>query len=184
MKGRVQMPDGENQEVRQMRRKFLLACAVLGAIGLVFAAPAEADQWRTYQNDRYGTTIDYPDQFKPEPPPGADDGRTFTSADGAQFSVYASYNAENFNLTAYQDSTLKNLDPGHAVTYKASGNNWFVISGTKGGNIFYERHLLSHGGQMTEGFSMTYPAVAKQTYDPIVARMAKSFRPGKGFQSP
>jgi hypothetical protein len=178
------MPDGENQEVRLMRRKFLLACAVLGAIGLVFAAPAEADQWRTYQNDRYGTTIDYPDQFKPEPPPGVDDGRTFISADGAQFSVYASYNAENFNLTAYQDFTLKNLDPGQAVTYKASGNNWFVISGTKGNDIFYERHLLSHSGQMTEGFSMAYPAAAKQIYDPIVARMAKSFRPGKGFQSP
>lgn len=167
-----------------MRRKCLLACAVLGAIGLLFVAPAKADQWLTYQNDRYGTTIDYPAQFKAEPPPGADDGRTFTSADGAKFSVYASYNAENFNLAEFQDFTLKNLDVGQAVAYKASGNNWFVISGTKGDSIFYERHLLSHGGQMTEGFSMSYPAAAKQTYDPVVARMAKSFRPGKGFQSP
>jgi hypothetical protein len=146
--------------------------------------PAKADQWLTYQNDRYGTTIDYPDQFKAEPPPGADDGGTFTSADGAKFSVYASYNAENFNLAAFQDFALKNLDPSQAVTYKASGNNWFVISGTKGDSVFYERQLLSHGGQMTEGFAMTYPATAKHTYDPIVARMAQSFRSGKGFQSP
>ena len=37
---------------------------------------------------------------------------------------------------------------------------------------------------MNEDFVMSYPASAKQTYDPIVARMAKSFRPGTGFQSP
>jgi hypothetical protein len=96
-----------------MRRKFLLACATLGTVlGAIGMSPAEASRWLTYQNDRYGTTIDYPNQFEAEPPPGAADGR------------------------------------------------------------------------MTEGFSMTYPAAAKQTYDPIVARMTKSFRSGKGFQSP
>jgi hypothetical protein len=127
---------------------------------------------------------DYPDRFKAGPPPDSDDGRKFTSADGAQFSVYASYDALDFNLAKFQDFILKNLDPGEVVTYKSHGDDWFVVSGTNGGNIFYERHLLSHGGQMTEGFSMSYPAAAKQSYDPVVARMAKSFRPGKGFQSP
>jgi hypothetical protein len=168
-----------------MRRKILLACAVFGFVGLsVVAAPAKADKWLTYQNDRYGTTIDYPDQFKSEPPPDADDGRKFKDAQGAEFAVYASYNALDFNLAKYQDFILKNLNPGQAVTYRAHGENWFVISGTKGDSIFYERHLLSHGGQMTEAFSITYPAAAKLSYDQLVARMAKSLRPGKGFQSP
>ena len=151
---------------------------------MALAIGAHADSWLTYHNDRYGTTIDYPDQFKAEPPPGSDDGRTFKSADGAEFSVYASYNAMDFDLAKFQDSTLKNLDPGEVVTYKAHGDDWFVLSGTKGADIFYERHLLSHGGQMTEGFSISYPAAAKQSYDAVVARMAKSFRPGKGFQTP
>jgi hypothetical protein len=31
---------------------------------------------------------------------------------------------------------------------------------------------------------MSYPAGLKQTYDPIVARMAKSFHSGTGFQTP
>src|SRR5262249_5884573 len=71
------------------------------------------------------------------------------------------------------------------VTYRAHGDDWFVISGTQQSDrIFYERHLLSHDGAMTEGLVMTYPAALKQKYDPIVARMAKSFRPGKGFQTP
>ena len=31
---------------------------------------------------------------------------------------------------------------------------------------------------------MSYPAALKEIYDPIVARMAKSFRSGSGFQAP
>lgn len=43
--------------------------------------------------------------------------------------------------------------------------------------------MLSHGRQMQEDFVMFYPAALKQIYDPLVARIAKSFGPGKGFQS-
>jgi hypothetical protein len=42
--------------------------------------------------------------------------------------------------------------------------------------VFYERYLLSHGGEMTEGFVMSYPIRVKQKYNAVVARMAKSFR--------
>ena len=170
-----------------MRARALLLAVVATALtaGLaLFDCSARAGDWRTYQNDRYGTTIDYPSTFKPQPPPDNDDGRVFKGADGADFRVFASYNALDFDLAQYRDFTVKHLDAGAVVTYQADGNDWFVISGTKGDKVFYERHLLSHGEQMTEGFVITYPASLKQTYDPIVARMAKSFRPGKGFQTP
>jgi hypothetical protein len=165
-----------------------IACLVTAVLCFVAAAPAVAQtfgapHWRTYQNDRYGTTIDYPDFFKPEPPPDNNDGRRLKSADGAEFSVFASYNALDFDLAGFQQFTLKNLDPGEVVTYQAHGDDWFVVSGTKGEGIFYERHLLSHGKQMTEGFVMSYPAGRKEIYDPIVARMAKSFHSGTGFQT-
>ena len=79
---------------------------------------------------------------------------------------------------------MKNMEAGEVITYQAQGKDWFVISGTKGADgIFYERHLLSHGKELTEGFVMSYPARLKQKYDPIVARMSKSFRPGTGFQT-
>src|SRR5215469_4598479 len=105
------MFDQGNREVRLARRKLLLAGVLFGLLGpLVLAQPARAEQWLTYHNDRYGTTIDYPDQFKPEPPPDADDGRRFKDAQGVEFAVYASYNALDFDLAKYQDSVLKNLD--------------------------------------------------------------------------
>jgi hypothetical protein len=169
-----------------------IAWLVTAVLCFAAAAPAAAQtsgapNWLIYQNDRYGTTIDYPGIFKAEPPPDNDDGRRFKSADGAEFAVFASYGALDFDLAGYQKFILENLDPGKTVTYQAHGEDWFVISGTKGDDIFYERYMLSHGKEMAEGFVegfvMSYPAALKQTYDPIVARMAKSFRSGPGFQT-
>jgi len=165
-----------------MRLKLSFVLVALAAILAV--APAGADNWLTYHNDRYGTTIDYPDIFKAQPPPDSDDGLEFRSADGADFTVSAAYNALDFNIAKYHDFIVKNLAPGAVVSYEAHGDNWFVVSGTKGANVFYERYLLTHGVQMTEGFAISYPTPLKPTYDPIVARMAKSFRPGTGFQTP
>jgi len=70
------------------------------------------------------------------------------------------------------------------VTYQAHRDNWFVISGTDGDDLFYERHLLSHRGEIVNSFVISYPAKLKQTYDPIVTRMAQSLRAGSGFQTP
>jgi hypothetical protein len=113
---------------------------------------ADADNWLTYHNDRYGTTIDYPDMFKTQRPPDSDDGRDFKTADGADFLVAASYNALDFDLPKFRDFIVKGLSPDQVVTYQASGDNWFVLSGTKGADIFYERYALSHKRQMTEEF--------------------------------
>jgi hypothetical protein len=139
--------------------------------------------WRLYQNDRYGTTIDYPDFFRVEPRPDADDGRTFKSADGGKFLVYGSF-ALDSDLAELLDDALKNLKAGATVTYQAHRDNWFVISGTDGEDLFYERHLLSHRGEIVNSFVISYPAKLKQTYDPIVTRMAQSLRAGSGFQTP
>ena len=53
----------------------------------------------------------------------------FTSPDGASFSVFASYNALDFDLAGYQDFIVKNLKPGKVITYRAHGRDWFVHFG-------------------------------------------------------
>ncbi|MGB7101459.1 MAG: hypothetical protein WBD95_22160 [Xanthobacteraceae bacterium] len=167
------------------RNSLLLRAIFLGAILISGTGAAFAETWRTYQNDRYGTTIEYPDNFQPGNPPDANDGLAFTSPDSASFSVFASYNALDFDLAGYQDFIVKNLKPGKVIAYRVHGRDWFVISGTAGADsVFYERYLLSHGGEMTEGFVTSYPSRLKQKYDPVVARMAKSFRSGSGYQTP
>ena len=166
-----------------MNKPATLVRTLVGLGVAVLCGAARAETWSTYQNDRYGTTIDYPDSFKPEPPPDADDGQAFKSADGARFSVSASYGGIDSDLATYRDFVTKHRAADQTVTYQTSGKNWFVLSGSQGSRIFYERHMLSHGGEMTEDFVISYPAAAKTAYDPIVARMAKSFRSGTGFQT-
>jgi hypothetical protein len=163
-------------------RRYLCALALAAAIAGPPAVNAAA-AWRTYTNDRYGTTIDYPNSFKPQPPPDDDDGRAFKSSDGASFRVSASYGGLDSDLATYREFILNNEPKSAVVTYQAQGADWFVVSGINGDDIFYERHLLSHGGEMTEDFVISYPAALKQAYDPLVARMAKSFRSGSGFQT-
>jgi len=111
------------------RARFALAALSLtilmvAAVTQVPAPPAAlADDWRTYQNDRYGTTIDYPSVFRPGTPPGNDDGLAFASADGAEFSVFTSYNALDFDLAGFQDFVAKNLGADAVITYRAHGDD-------------------------------------------------------------
>ncbi len=58
----------------------------------------------------------------------------------------------DLDLAGYRSSVLKDLDKAAVVTYQASGKTWFVISGTKGDEIFYQRHMLTHGAHLTEVF--------------------------------
>ncbi len=55
------------------------------------------------------------------PPPDADDGRRFKSADGAEFAVSALYNTLNFTVATYRDFIIKNLPDGSSITYQTSG---------------------------------------------------------------
>jgi hypothetical protein len=164
-------------------RLFASICLAIAAVFYV-VCPVGADDWRTYHNERYGTTIEYPDYFRAGTPPANSDGLEFKCNDGADFSVFASYNALDFNLAGLKAFITENLKAGEVITYQAQGDNWFVISGRSDDGVFYERHLLSHGGQMTEGLVMSYPSRLKQKYDPVVARMSKSLRSGTGFQTP
>ncbi len=155
-------------------------CLSLAATGSLIAVPAAAESWRTYRNARFGTTIEYPDRFRSGRPPDNGGGLAFTSRDGAKFSVWGSHNVLEHDLKGLE----KDLDEGRAsaekVTYRSRGENWIVVSGARKNAIFYERHLISHGGTIINGFEMVYPARLQRAYDPIVTRMSRSFAASRG----
>ena len=153
---------------------------IVAGAGSLMAVPALAQSWKTYRNARFGTTIEYPDQFRGGRPPENGGGLAFSSSDGAKFVVYGSHNALEHDLAGLETDTLEGRDAGERITYQDRGANWFVISGTRGNDEFYERYLLSHGGKIVNGFVMTYPARLRTAYDPIVTRMSRSFRAGRG----
>jgi hypothetical protein len=159
------------------RRTF---CLLAGAAGVCAAVPALAQNWRTYRNPRFGTTIDYPTSFRPGRPPDNGGGLGFTAGDAASFSVWGSHNSLDHDLAGLEAFIREELPPGNRVTYDARGANWFVIAGLQDNNTFYERYLLSHRGSIVNGFTMQYPSRLNAPYDPIVTRMSRSFRAGRG----
>jgi hypothetical protein len=114
----------------------------------------------------------------PTPIHGA--GRAFTSSDTAIFTVYGSHNSLEHDLKGLEEFIREDRDPGERITYEQRGASWFVIAGTRGGLIFYERYQLSHGGKIVNGFVIQYPARLRKDYDAIVTRMSRSFRAGRG----
>ena len=69
------------------------ACLAIVGFATLVARPASAQGWRTYRNPRFGTTVEYPDRFRPGRPPENGAGLGFAGPDGASFTVWGSHNA-------------------------------------------------------------------------------------------
>src|SRR5262245_26998849 len=142
------------------------------------------EAWAIYRNDRFGTTIDYPTRFRPGRPPENNDGLSFTAADGATLSVWGSLNALEHDVAGLEAFARENPKDGEQVTYRATGKNWLVLSGTRGDRVFYQRHLFSHRNEIINAFEISYPAALRASYDPVVARLSRTLRPGRSVQVP
>jgi hypothetical protein len=155
-------------------------CLFVVGLACVPTTPAQAETWRTYQNDRYGTTVEFPDRFRPRQPSENGEGLSFESADGARLLVFAGRNVLDQDLRALQTAIMDSREIGETYTNRNSGPNWFILAGTRGTVDFYERRMLSHGGKIINNFVMTYPSRLRRVYEPIVTRMSRSFRAGRG----
>lgn len=162
------------------RRHLVLGVAGAAMLG---AGPAAAQKlWRTYKNERFGTTIEYPaDKFILQP--GKEDGARFITVDGGEFTVAAINNVLNQNIAGIEAAALKARDLDERIAHRERGPSWFVLSGTKADLLFYERHLLSHRGKIINDLEILYPARLRGLYDPIVRRMTRSFRAGVGINT-
>jgi hypothetical protein len=146
---------------------------------MLFAPDALADGWRSYHNDRFGTTADIPAAWRMQPPPENDDGRIFVSPDGRGEIIV------NGNCAGVvdPDELGYRLRPseGETIAYKQRKGDWAVVSGTKGDRIFYRKTLLSCGGEIANNFSIQYPASEKSRYDSVVAHVEAPLKAGDGW---
>ncbi|MGB3501575.1 MAG: hypothetical protein WBA44_08125 [Mesorhizobium sp.] len=154
-----------------MRRALpaLLAAALIGF------APAALAETTTYSNARYGTTVSFPaDIFSTAlEPPDNGDGQTFVARDGASLSIFASANPDASTPRQLLDEAASNAGADVRITYRKHGRNWAVLSGFKGGDIFYQRFELGTE-DVVHSVLITYPAALKAEYDPLVGRIASS----------
>ncbi len=136
----------------------------------------KASRWEGYTNTRYGAMIDYPgDLFAIQPPPPDNAGRNFTAEKaGARFHIYSHANALNFSIEELQAEDV--LDIGDAAAVKQNGADWYQVVASKDADTIVRRVLLSEGGTMLHRLEIAYPKAAAAAFEPVVARMIKSFR--------
>ncbi len=161
------------------------------ATGLAFAAasvslPAWAgpkfDSWTTVKNDRHGFAIAFPtDVFAHTETPKTDEGRVFVSKDGkAKLLVGAFANADESTLEDYRQFLISEQYKDATIDYAPVKGRWFVLSGTRGEEMFYQRVSFTCGGKLINSWAMLYPAAERKTYDRVVEGVARTYSPGAG----
>jgi hypothetical protein len=135
-------------------------------------------RYSTYTNQRFSFSIEYPSGLlQMQPPPINGDGRIFSSADKTvEMRAWANYNATFLTVREQFEEDQKSY--GSEITYKFLGKDKFAISGIKNGNNFYQETLY-HKFKETDvfyTFTIEYPNTKREVYDPIVRRIAKTFR--------
>jgi hypothetical protein len=149
---------------------------------LLSTASSLGFNWQNYRSERFGYNLLFPaDVFMPRGKSPNGDRFEFVSRDSeARLKVFATYNIDNIGLLEYRAAVVRDFGGYDKMVYGPIGQSWFVLSGTRGGNIYYQKVLFSCGGRIINAFALTYPSQQKREYDDIVTGIEKSFRASSG----
>lgn len=142
---------------------------------LAVAAPAQAQGFRQFEEERFGTTALVPDDWRKLPADSRWEGTRFLAPDGQGLLVIYGVPATG---DAEEHFRTMSVLPGERVTYTRRAARWFVVSGFKGDRIFYRRGLRACGGKVWHHIAFEYPSEMKRVYDRIVTYVSRSLQPG------
>jgi len=147
----------------------LCTCLLAG----FFSSWAQAPAYQTYNNARFAYSISYPaNLLTPQGEAENGDGQTFRSKDGgAELRVWGQYNVNNESLRSAFDQAVD--QSGSGVSYKVIRPGWFVVTALIEGKIHYRKTMLRR--DVFKTFEIEYPESQKAVYDPVTARISKSF---------
>jgi hypothetical protein len=145
------------------------------------SAPDQASTWASYRSATFGFALQYPvDVFVSDPSP-SDEGKSFLSRDGrARLVISAASNTNGATLTKHRQSLMEGTYKGAVFDYTPQRSNWFVLSGTLGAEMFYQRVTLSCDGRTLHWWKLIYPILERAFYDRIVEEMHRRYRHGNG----
>ena len=165
-----------------MKHIALAVMVYLAAICSVSAATPP----RTIERDAdLGFHFSYPrDLFQRIEGDGKPSFHYFVSRDDeAKLMVGAWNNEVGQTPNEFKQWLLANTGGYDAMTYVPRGRTWFVISGYRGDDIYYEKVMFSCAGGVVNVFAISYPKDQRHLYDPVVEQMEDSFRPSRRCQS-
>jgi DnaJ domain len=144
-------------------------------------AHSAARSWVSYRNAAFGFALQYPGAvFVPEPSQ-SDGGRSFLSRDGrARLVISAAVNASGITVAKHRRSLVEDHYKGATFDYAPQRSTWFVLSGTVGDEIFYQRVTFSCDRRAFHGWKLVYPVAERTFYDGIVEAIHRRYRHGNG----
>lgn len=160
--------------MRRVARVMALSVSLIAIAAQTAAlSPQGSNVYRTYTNARFNYSISYPANLLiPQGESENGDGQAFRSRDGrAEMRVWGQHNVNNESLRASFAQTVNEW--GDGVSYKVIKSDWFVVTALVNGKIHYQRTMLHRGVFKT--FLMEYDQGQRATYDPVTARISKSF---------
>lgn len=182
----------------QLRRFRIMAAASLAVIvlgpALAAARPTGVQlEWTPYKDQRLGFLFAFPAKvFKAEAGDPTEplkartqkrSGQVFRSKDGKAFLQTAAFaNFENITLAAYKAKVAASYKDAR-IEYERLTPTFFVLSGVRGKETFYERVYFTCGGRFISAWSMNYPQAEGALYDRIVEEVARSYRPAETPQT-
>ena len=163
------------------RRGLLLAGVVLARIG-----SAQAADWKSYENDRYGFSVEVPAGFQPLPPPENGDGQAFTSADKRfTLKVYGHLFVDVAGLVEDErDQEQMSVEDGLRITYRQVSGRATTFSGLKAAMVVYQHAIGTCKGTASALINAEYPASEKARFDPLVTHMARTLQGSNRCWSP
>jgi curved DNA-binding protein CbpA len=137
----------------------------------------EPREWKTYRDDRFAYSLSYPaGVFTTEKAsPSRSDQVLWSSEAGARL-VAAARPRNGESIASYRRSIIESRYASATFDYAPVRDTWFVLSGTRGQEMFYERVSFACGGDAILSWQMTYRTADRKRFDPIVEEIHRKYR--------
>jgi len=129
----------------------------------------DSEDFYRYNNYRFNLHTWVPVFLDQVCPPVNGDGCLFKNEDGTvALAVSGGHQYPRYTIDDYYDREIDS-----SITYKTRGENWYVVSGVKNGDVYYRKRFI--GDNVVASLYFSYPYSEKDDYDWIVPILDEHF---------
>jgi hypothetical protein len=143
-------------------------------VTVVTDAPTTTTETSATSTKKKGTGADTSKTSQPAPTTTTPKrSQAFASPEG-DVSMFIHEEESKNTLAGKYREELNTIGGNKTVTYKLLKDDFFVVSGYKGDNVYYQKTVVKDGKFKT--FYTEYPKSKKDKIDPVTVRMSRSFK--------
>jgi hypothetical protein len=139
------------------------------------------ERWIEQRDPQFGYSYSYPETLFASVAGDGKPGFHYLAANAsdAKFLVGAWDNRDGATPEHFKRWMIENAGGYEEITYQPRGRSWFVLSGYRGEQIYYEKVMFSCGERVVNILAIAYPVAERDQFDPLVERMEDRFVTGQ-----